>query len=270
MPSLLEQISLTLSTTSGGTAFSMFLGFCTLWYVTTAIYTWNKLKAFPAASWTAHFSYTWLGKTTYSGKQYWIHRELHKGRGPLVRVGPNELVSDDAAVMRMVNGTNSTWHRDPFYITGKFNPYHDDLFSLLDPQEHKRAKSRTISAYSGRETPDLEDGINSVLETLLYVLENKYATATANSPVPPLLDLGHISNYFTLDAITRIAFGKEFGYLREEKDHYGFLRSLHDLWPQMSTCADIPWIRNTLFSPLFLKLLGPKPTDKSGFGALMG
>lgn len=270
MISLRAQIASTLSTMSWTAAIFVIAVICTLWYVATAIYTWNRLRAFPAASWTSHFSYLWLGKTTYSGKQYWIHRELHKTRGPLVRVGPNELVSDDPDVMRMINGTNSTWHRDPFYITGKFNPYHDDLFSLLDPLEHKRAKSRTISAYSGRETPDLEEGINSVLKTLLDVLEKRYATVTAGSPVPPLLDLGYTSNYFTLDVITRLAFGKEFGYLMDEKDHYGFLRSLHDLWPQMSTCADIPWIRNTLFSPLFLKLLGPKPTDKSGFGALMG
>lgn len=252
------------------TAFFICAGVSTLCYVVTAIYTWNRLRAFPAASWVAHFSYLWLAKTTYSGRQYWVHRELHKTRGPLVRVGPNEIVTDDPEMMRRINSTSSKWNRDPFYITGKFNPYHDNLFSRLDHQEHKAAKSRTISAYSGRETPDLEAGINRIVQTLIEVIGSKYATATAGSPVPPFLDLYHTSSYFTLDVITRLAFGKEFGYLSEQKDHYGFLHSLHNLWPQMSTCADIPWIRNTLFSPLFLKLLGPKPTDESGFGALMG
>lgn len=245
-------------------------GLSALYYAGTAIYTWHRLRAFPTASLIANFSYMWLAKTTYSGKQYWVHRGLHKNRGPLVRVGPNELITDDPDVMRRINSTSSTWHRDAFYVTGKFNPYHDDLFSLLDPKDHKTAKSRTISAYSGRETPDLEAGINSILNTLLEVIGTRYATPTADSPVTPLLDLYPTSNYFTLDVITRLAFGKEFGYLREEKDHHGFLHSLHKLWPQMSTCADIPWIRNTLFSPLFLKLLGPKPTDDTGFGALMG
>lgn len=262
--------SLSTMSPSWTTAFFLFAGLWTLYYTLSAIYTWNRLRAFPATSWVANFSYMWLAKTTYSGKQYWVHRELHKSRGPLVRVGPNEIVTDDPEVMKMINGTNSTWHRDPFYITGRFNPYHDDLFSRLDPQDHKAAKSRTISAYSGRETPDLEAGINGILKTLMEVIETRYATRTTDSPAPPLLDLYLTSSYFTLDVITRLAFGKEFGYLREEKDHYGFLHSLHDLWPQMSTCADIPWIRNMLFSPLFLKSLGPKPTDESGFGALMG
>lgn len=262
-----EILTMSLSWTS---ALLLCAGLSTFYYTLTAVYTWNRLRAFPAASWVANFSYLWLAKTTYSGKQYWVHRELHKTRGPLVRVGPNEIVTDDPDVMRRINSTSSTWHRDPFYITGKFNPYHDDLFSLLDPQDHKAAKSRTISAYSGRETPDLEAGINGVVKTLIEVIGTRYATPTADSPVTPLLDLYHTSSYFTLDVITRLAFGKEFGYLREEKDHYDFLHSLHDLWPQMSTCADIPWIRNMLFSSFFLNLLGPKPTDKAGFGALMG
>lgn len=272
MVSLREQVASSLSTMSLSltTVFFVCAGLATLCYALSAVYTWNRLRAFPAASWVANFSYMWLAKTTYSGKQYWVHRELHRNRGPLVRVGPNEIVTDDPDVMKSINSTSSTWHRDPFYITGRFNPYHDDLFSRLDPQDHKAAKSRTISAYSGRETPDLEAGINGVLKTLIEVIETRYATRTAGSPTPPLLDLYLTSSYFTLDAITRLAFGKEFGYLREEKDQYGFLHSLHDLWPQMSTCADIPWIRNILFSPLFLKSLGPKPTDESGFGALMG
>lgn len=272
MSTLRQQIVSNLSTMNLNwtTALLLCAGLSTLCYVGTAVYTWNRLRAFPAASWVANFSYIWLAKTTYSGKQYWVHRDLHKDRGPLVRVGPNELVTDDPEVMRRINGTSSTWHRDPFYVTGKFNPYHDDLFSLLDPKDHKMAKSRTISAYSGRETPDLEAGINGILNTLIEVIGTRYATPTEDSPVTPLLDLYPTSNYFTLDVITRLAFGKEFGYLREEKDHHDFLHSLHKLWPQMSTCADIPWIRNTLFSPLFLRLLGPKPTDDTGFGALMG
>lgn len=250
-----------------------------LYYILTAIYSWNRLRAFPAASWSAHFSYLWLAKTTYSGRQYWVHRSLHKdSRGtsePFVRVGPNELVTNNPDVVKIISGTDERWRRDPFYITGRFNPYHDNLFSRLDPGEHRLAKSRTIAAYSGRETPDLEVGVDDVVKTLLSTMQGRYTTAV-NSPsedsclVPPSLDLGKTSCYFTLDVITRLAFGQETGFLRADKDHYNFLGSLHELWPRMSTCADIPWIRKVLFSSFCLGLVGPKPTDKSGFGALMG
>lgn len=145
------------------------------------------------------------------------------------------------------------------------------MFSVLDPKTHTKFKSRTIAAYSGRETPDLEVGVDSQVKTLIDLLAHKYAAKAApGSPITPLLDLGKASCFFTLDVITRLAFGQEFSYLKAETDHYDFLGSIHNLWPQMSTSADIPWIRRVLFSPFFLKLLGPKTTDKRGFGPLMG
>lgn len=145
-----------------------------------------------------------------------MHRDLHKNDKPLVRVGPNFLVTkNDPSVVKIISGTDHRWARDPYYITGKFNPHHDNLFSRLDPKDHEAAKSRTIAAYGGRETPDLEVGVDSLIKTLIHTIGTRYAIPTEGSPVPPLLDLYKTSDYFTLDVITRLAFGKEFGYLSE-------------------------------------------------------
>ncbi|KAL8391490.1 hypothetical protein RB595_010203 [Gaeumannomyces hyphopodioides] len=243
-------------------------GACVLaaWYVATSVRAWYRLRQFPAASWLATFSYLWLAKTTYSGRQYWVHRELnrkHKQRGPLVRIGPNELMTDDVEILRRVSAARSGYERDTWYTTGRFNPYYDNMFTVLQPAAHTRFKSRTLHAYSGREMPDFEAGVDSQVHTLVGTLRRRYAGTDA------LLDLGPISTYFTMDVITRLGFGKEFGYLASETDLYNFLKSVKDLWPRMSTSADVPWIRNILFSRFFLKLLGPKPQDKEGFGALM-
>ena len=73
-----------------------------------------------------------------------------------------------------------------------------------------------------------------------------------------------------MDVITRMGFGKAVGYLEDEKDHYDFLGTVDELWPRMSTVADVPWIRKFLFSPFVLKFVGPKTSDTKGFGALMG
>jgi hypothetical protein len=35
-------------------------------------------------------------------------------------------------------------------------------------------------------------------------------------------------------------------------------------------CADVPWIGNFFFSSWVLKLIGPKTSDKSGVGMMMG
>jgi len=147
---------------------------------------------------------------------------------------------------------------------GRFNPYHDNMFTVLTEKGHGKFRSRTSHAYSGREIPDMEFGVNQQLATLIDVLRKNYATTNK------LLDFGQISSYFTVDVITRLAFGKEFGFLADEEDKYNFLAQLSALWPGAAAAADVPWIRSVIFSKLFLTLLGPKSHNKSGFGALMG
>ncbi|KAK8045983.1 BcABA1- cytochrome P450 monooxygenase [Apiospora saccharicola] len=236
-----------------------------LWYVLTSIAAWYRLRRFPAAHWSAHFSYLWAGKTVYSGKQYWVHRTLFEGREgvPLLRIGPNELMTNDPDILRRVNAARSGYDRSPWYKAGRFNPYYDNMLTVLKAKEHARFRARTAAAYTGREIPDLEDGVDEQLATFCDRLRN-YATSGR------LLDLGPISNYFTVDVVTRLGFGQQFGFLADESDKYNFLHELKQLWPRMSTSADVPWIRAVLFSTPVLKLLGPKPRDKTGFGALMG
>ncbi|KAH7122021.1 pisatin demethylase [Dactylonectria estremocensis] len=239
-----------------------------LWYVVTAIVAWARLRNVVVPTWTAHFSYLWLAKTTYSGKQYWVHRELHKRFGHLVRIGPNEILTDDPDIIREINAVRGSYARGEWYLTGRFNPYHDNIFTLLDPAIHQKAKLRTGSIYSGRDSgSELEPAIDHQVKELVDLLRRKYV-ATADTQ--RFLNLGLITGFFTMDAITRLAFGHEFGYLKEDSDRHHFLSGLKELWPQMSTSADVPWIRRFLFSKPMLKLVGPKPTDMKGFGALMG
>ncbi|KAF4551730.1 Cytochrome P450-like protein 18 [Elsinoe fawcettii] len=168
-----------------------------------------------------------------------------------------------------MSSVRSAWARDTWYLTGRFNPYHDNMFTVLEPKAHAKARARKIGGYSGREIPMLEAEVDTLVTTLITMIRDKYARNTSLGTQAVPLDLGSITNYYTLDIIMRLAFGKEIGYLRDSTDHFNFFRILRSLWPQMSTSADVPWIRKLLFSPFVLGLLGPKTTDKDGFGALM-
>lgn len=193
-------------------------------------------------------------------------RSLHTSRGPLVRIGPNEVLTNDPNVLRAVSSTRSNYARSDWYHAGRFNPYHDNLFTITSPAAHKKAKARSLAAYNGRDTPGLEGIVDEQVEVLLRVLRNRYVAATPQ----PLLDLGAITKFFTMDVITRMGFGRAVGYLEDEKDHYEFLGTVDKLWPRMSTVADVPWLRKILFSKAVLGLVGPKGGDRTGFGALMG
>ncbi|KAF1359821.1 cytochrome P450 [Lizonia empirigonia] len=246
-------------------------GACLLiWQLSVALVRYVRLRHIPSPTILAGISYLWLARSTYSGNQYWIHRDLHKKYGPLVRIGPNEITTDDPEILKKIASSNSTYSRATWYLTGRFNPYHDNLFTILEPKPHKKAKDRSMPAYLGRDTPGLEIIIDKNVKKLVDVLQKRYLAPQPGQQDPPLVNLGLITNYFTMDVITQLGFGHEVGYLRDEKDHYNFLSEVHRLWPRMSTSADVPWIRDVLFSTPFLKFLGPKHTDRKGFGALMG
>ncbi|CAN9257994.1 unnamed protein product [Alternaria alternata] len=240
-----------------------------IWVAQNYIRTWKRLRHIPSAHITAPFSYYWLGRTTYSGRQYWVLRDLHAKHGPLVRIGPNEVLTDDPNVLRTVSSTRSNCARSDWYHAGRFNPYRDNLFTILDPEAHKKAKARSMAAYNGRDTGGLEGIIDEQVKKFIDVIRNRYVIASPGNG-QPLLDLVAITSYFTMDVITRMGFGKAVGYLEDEKDHYDFLGTVDGLWPRMSTVADVPWIRKFLFSPFVLKFVGPKTSDTKGFGALMG
>jgi cytochrome P450 len=243
----------------------LLVGFVSLaiWYLTSGVVAWWKLRKFPAATWLSNFSYLWLAKTTYSGRMYWVHRELNNDH-KLVRVGPNELITGDPDIIRKINKERSGYHRGTWYTGGRLNPYYDNMFSQQDPAAHTKYKSRVAHGYTGREILDMEIGIDEQVSVLLGVIRENYASQGRH------LELAEVTTFFTMDVITRLAFGEAFGYLAQETDLYGFLGSLRVLWPGTSAAADVSWARKILFSRPFLQLLGPSPRDKKGFGALMG
>jgi len=202
------------------------------------------------------------------GKAVLVHRELNTKYGPFVRIGPNEIMTDDVGVIKQLCSTHSSYRRSSWYQTGRFNPYHDNLLSTLATPAHKELKTRLLTAIGSRENTRLEHAIDDQIKTLLRVIRTRYVPVSSEKK-QPLLDLGPISLFFTMDVTTRLVFGQAIGDMEDEKDHSGFLQHVADLWPQISTSADVPWIRKVIFSPLFLKLLGPKVSDKKGFGKLM-
>ncbi|KAH8688780.1 BcABA1, cytochrome P450 monooxygenase [Talaromyces proteolyticus] len=236
-------------------------------YVFTAVGAWYPLRRLPTPSFWAKFSYLWLAKTTWSGRQYWVYRDLHTKYGPLVRIGPYEIHTDDPDILRQLTGSRSSSRKSDWYLGARFNPRHDNILSTLDTEAHAKLKRRTAPAYSGREVPDLEAAIDSQILIMVDLVRGKCAMAEAGRPV--VLDLCALAGYFSMDVITRLGFGKEIGYLRDETDHFQFHQSLQRAWPYLTISTDISWIRRVLFSRVGLKLLGPRSSDRRGLGPLM-
>lgn len=57
-----------------------------------------------------------------------------------MRVGPNELITNDPELMRKMMAVRSPYTRGPWYTAMRFDPARDNLFSMRDENEHTKVR----------------------------------------------------------------------------------------------------------------------------------
>ena len=83
------------------------------------------------------------------------------------------------------------------------------------------------------------------------------------------MDFARKSQFFTLDVISSIAFGRSFGDLVSDSDNHTFVGALEEAGPAIMVVTVLPWISTLLQLP-FLKGVMPSAKDKIGLGKVMG
>ena len=68
--------------------------------------------------------------------------------GPLVRIGPNELLSTDPEVLRMMSAARSAYTKGLFYETGRITPEDDNVVSIRDDKQHRALRAKMGIAVS--------------------------------------------------------------------------------------------------------------------------
>ncbi len=102
---------------------------------------------------------------------------------------------------------------------------------------------------------------NTIIEFVNF-LETKYlSTAKDYRPV----DLARKVQYLTLDIITKLAFGHQFGYLQTDSDVHSYIQMTEDSMPVMMVLTVFPGLAKILQSPWGRKLM-PSERDRVGFG----
>ncbi|KAF2490799.1 cytochrome P450 [Lophium mytilinum] len=108
----------------------------------------SPLSKIPAANWTVHFTSLWINYIRYTNVENATVYELHKKKGPIVRMGPAELSVNcyEGGLKTIYTGG---FPKTEFYIN-RFMNYGDikNMFCFIDSKTHSTRKRMLSNVYS--------------------------------------------------------------------------------------------------------------------------
>jgi hypothetical protein len=236
-----------------------------VWWSVSQFRTWYRLRHIPGPS-LASVSSLWIVRYLLRGGIASGLQGLQK-YGRLVRVGPNYLLTDDPDILRQISSARSEYNRDTWWESLNMTTGHSNLATILEIGPHDKTKAKMAAAYSGRDNMDMEKRVESKILHLKDVIRQRYLSEGEQVNT---VDLSRLTYYFTLDVITDLAYGEEFGFLNAEGDLYNYTQSLDKLLRITGLVSEIPLLRKVVNSSVVGAFLRPKFSDKSGLGRLMG
>jgi hypothetical protein len=94
----------------------------------------------------------------------------------------------------------------------------------------------------------METTIETHIAKLVKLLETKYlSVAKSYRPV----DFALKTQFFTLDVISDLSFGKPFGYIDQDGDVFDYIKITSSLIPALTVLSNIPTLAKVLHSRLF-------------------
>ncbi|KAF7171843.1 hypothetical protein CNMCM6106_006181 [Aspergillus hiratsukae] len=175
------------------------------------------LRKYPAPSWFAALTPLWLVHATWSqNRSRIIHREFQR-LGDVIRVSPDHIIFNDPAAVKDIYGVlaNSQGvHKDAFYDRVA-NDSHD-LVQLRDRGEHASRRKAIANAFAAKTVVNMESVIRQHFHELLVRIDQEIQKPVTEKV--PFLNLRLWFNYFTLDVIGDMGFGRPMGFLKSMSD----------------------------------------------------
>ncbi|TDZ65208.1 Cytochrome P450 monooxygenase lolP1 [Colletotrichum trifolii] len=248
-----------------------------LYLCITTAKSWTRLSHIPGPT-TSSWSYWNMFRIRAKfSLAYMEYAKLSKKYGKLVRIGPNDLITSDVGLIRRMSAAKSTYGRSSWYRATRLDPYHDMMGSVLDKSVHHSLRTKLQPGYLGKDIPGLEASIDDGIAELISLIRQKYtSTSVSNVPVAngpakqTPVDFGRLANYYAMDARSRMSFGQPLGLLQKDEDVFGLIKMSNLAIDYIQFFTDIPTLQHISNSDTILRLIGPKSTDKSGFGKIMG
>ncbi|RAH69244.1 cytochrome P450 [Aspergillus aculeatinus CBS 121060] len=236
-----------------------------VWMVRSAYH----LRKIPGP-WWAPYTRLWLFRALYSERCAEVYLQVNRQYGPLVRIGPNHLITNDPGLFRQILGVQSKYNRGPWFDALRLDPHNANLITERHRQKHDALRAKMAPGYQGKDLPQMEKTID---HNLLFWLEyiQKHALTTPDRHVA--FDLARSIQWLLFDMVCHLCLGHSLGFVDQHEDCFGFQNVLETRLPIVEKFAvftevntwikvisRIPWVRRVL----------PTPQDQDGIGAILG
>lgn len=190
-----------------------------------------------------------------------VNLELTLKYGPIVRIGPNDVICTDTSEIQRITHFRSGWRKDKWYRLGRMTPGVDSIFSTLDPELRREKKKKIMPAYAGKGVDSFEDSIDRGAKAFVDAM-NKFADSGEK------FDMARQVHFCALDTLGEAVYSTPMGYLENNKDLGNFLKINEKILPIMLLLSSYSGIFG-LMHHWPLSYFMPREGDAVGTGAIM-
>ncbi|KAF2801150.1 cytochrome P450 [Melanomma pulvis-pyrius CBS 109.77] len=208
-----------------------------LYWIGWIIYarTLHPLASVPGPFW-ASISRTWLMWRMHVGDLEIVERALHAQHGPLIRIAPDEVASNDPAAIPLIFPIQRPLEKTVWYLVWRPVPNlskRADMFTSINEKEHAAYRKIVGGVYAMsnilRNEDHLDDCVNLFMKRLREFADRKEE-----------FDFGLWLEMYAFDVIGAVFFGKQFGFLENSHDYGSYIQSVHRAMPFLSVVAMTP------------------------------
>ena len=228
------------------------------------------LRSF-SGPWWAAYTRLWLCKTLSSTNSAQVFVDVNKKYGSIARIGPNHLVTDDPELTRRILAVGSKWRRGPWFDAIRIDPRVPNIVSERDPHKHNTMRRRMSAGYAGKDIEGLENVIDERVIEFINRIDKDWLSLPGQTK---LFDIARRIQFFTIDTITHVCFGRPIGFVESDTDKHNFIATIETQLPIVQHFSVflflnivLRWVAKV---PSLRRLVVPSSADKSGIGVIMG
>lgn len=179
-------------------------------------------------------------------------------------------MTSDPELTRKILGVSSKYIRAPWFDALRIDPHVSNIVSERDPKRHHHLRYQFSTGLAGTGS-NIETQID---DHICRWLERIRDLGLSHQGSPIAFDIGKSIQYLTVDVISHLCLGEEFGCVENDSDRYNFLGAVEtgtiaSLY--LSVLGELRGLLSFLTTiPFMHRLLVPSVKDKDGIGRVMG